>query len=104
MRKLKYHFIRQALNQMYIFYVRPILEYSSILWDRTSVQNKDALEKLQNEAVRIVTCLTRSTSLVNLYKECGRVSLTDKGHFQKLSCISVQIVVSLLFVRSQIIL
>ena len=84
MRKLKYSFMRQALNQMYISYIRPVLEYSSILWDGTSIQNKDALEKLQNEAARIVSGLTRSTSLINLYKECGWVSLTDRRQFQKL--------------------
>lgn len=84
MRKVKYSFNRQALNQMYISYVRPILEYASILWDGCTVQDKNALEKLQNEAARIVTGLTRSTSLVNLYKECGWDSLADRRHFQKL--------------------
>ena len=114
MRKLKYSFSRQALNQMYISYIRPVLEYSSILWDGTSIRNKDALEKLQNEAARSVTGLTRSTSLINLYKECGWVSLTDRREFQKLVlCISVLIILfqnifrisfPLLFVKSQIIL
>ena len=33
MRKLKYTFSRQAFNQVYISYVRPLLEYSSIVWD-----------------------------------------------------------------------
>ena len=33
MKKLKYTFSRTALNQIYISYARPILEYSSIVWD-----------------------------------------------------------------------
>ena len=66
LRKLKYSFIRQALNQMYIYFIRPVLEYSCILWDGNATRNKDALEKLQNEAARIVTGLSRSTSLKNL--------------------------------------
>ena len=33
MRKLKYRFTRQALNQMYVSYVRPLFEYSSTVWD-----------------------------------------------------------------------
>ena len=70
MRKLKYSFSRQALNQMYISYIWPILEYYSILWDGTSIRNKDALENLLNEAARFVTGLTRST--------------TDRRQFQKL--------------------
>ena len=71
MRKLKYSFSYQALNQMYISYVRPLLEYSSIVSDGCTEQDKTALERLQNDAARIVTGLTRSTSIVNFYKECS---------------------------------
>ena len=71
MRKLKYSFSRIALNQIYISYVRPIFEYSSIVWDNCTVEQANSLEKMQNEAARIVTGLTRSVSLENLYNECG---------------------------------
>ena len=50
MRKLKYTYSRQALNQMYISNVRPLLEYSSVVWDGCSDQDKNALERFQNEA------------------------------------------------------
>ena len=83
MRKLKYRFSRQALNQMYISYIRPTIEYSSIVWDGCSDQDKTALERLQNEAARIVTGLTRSTSLENLYTECGWHSLAKRRFFSK---------------------
>ena len=82
MRKLKYRFSRQALNQMYVSYVRPLLEYASIVWDGCTEQDKTALEQLQNEATRIVTDLTKSTSIVNLYKECGWDSLSKRRYFQ----------------------
>lgn len=84
MRKLKYTFHRVALNQMYISYVLPILEYSSIVWDGCSAQDSHTLEKLQNEAARIVTGLTRSVSLENLYRECGWISLSERRKQQKL--------------------
>ena len=84
MRKLKYSFSRQALSQIYVSYVRPLLEYSSIVWDGCTEQDKTALERLQNEAARIITGLTRSTSIVNLYKECGWDSLADRRYFQKM--------------------
>ena len=85
MRKLKYTFHRVALNQIYISYVLPILEYSAIVWDNCTIQNSNTLEKLQNEAARLVTGLTRSVSLKNLYKECGWVPLSTRRHEQKLS-------------------
>ena len=71
MRRLQFTLTRAALNQIYLSYVRPILEYSSIVCDGCSVMCSESLEKLQNEAARIVTGLTRSASLENLYKECG---------------------------------
>ena len=85
MRKLKYTFHRVALNQIYISYVLPILEYSAIVWDNCTIQNSNILEKLQNEAARLVTGLTRSVSLENLYKECGWVPLSTRRQEQKLS-------------------
>ena len=84
MRKLKYRFSRQALYQTHMSYIRPTLEYSSIVWDGCSEQDKTALERLQHEAARIVTSLTRSTSIANLYIECGWESLANRRYFQKL--------------------
>ena len=85
MRKLKYTFHRVALNQIYVSYVLPVLEYSAIVWDNCTAQNSNTLEKLQNEAARIVTGLTRSVSLDKLYRECGWVPLSVRRHEQKLS-------------------
>ena len=78
MRRLQFTLTRAALNQIYLFYVRPILEYSSIVWDGCSVSCSDSIDKLQNEAARIVTGLTRSVSLENLYRECGWETLSAK--------------------------
>ena len=55
MRKLIYVFSRRALNQIYISFDRPVLEYSSVVWDGCTVEQQTSLEKLQNEAARIVT-------------------------------------------------
>ena len=82
MRKLKYEFSRLALIQIYISYVRPIIEYSSAVWDGCPEQNADLLEKLPHEAARIVTGLTRSVRLENLYKECGWPSLAIRRKYQ----------------------
>ena len=87
MRKLKLTLSRVALNQIYVSYVLPILEYSSIVWDGCSQQDSEALERLQNEAARIVTGLTRSVhvTLDNLYAECGWTSLAERRKQNKLT-------------------
>ena len=84
MRKLKFTFSRVALNQIYLSYLLPISEYSCVVWDGCTAQDINSLQKLQNEAARIVTGLTRSVSLDNLYTECGWVSLEERRRQRKL--------------------
>ena len=84
MRRLQSTLTRATLNQIYLSYVRPILEYSSIVWDGCSVMCSESLEKLQNEAVRFVKGLTRSVSLENLYEECGWQTLSSRWKNTKL--------------------
>ena len=49
------------------------------------MQDTSTLEKLRNEAARIVTGLTLSVSLHNLYRECGWVQLHTRRKEQKLA-------------------
>ena len=84
MRKIKFSVKRKTLEQMYVSFLRPIIEYSSVVWDGCTTYEKDTIEKIQNEAARIVTGLTRSVSLSNLYKEINWLSLSDRRQYQKL--------------------
>ena len=84
MKKLKYVFLRRALNQTYIFFIRSVLEYASIVWDECTVEQRNSLEKLQNEIARIVTGLTKSVSLNRLYNEFGWQPLYICRKYQKL--------------------
>lgn len=84
MRRLKFTLNRRSLNQIYLSYIVPILEYSSIVWDGCSDSCSNSLQKLQNEAARIVTGLTRSVSLENLFRECGWQTLNKRREAQKL--------------------
>jgi hypothetical protein len=84
MKMLKFKLKRTTLNQIYISYLRPILEYASVLWDSCTNVEKETLEKMQYEAARIVTGLTRSVSIDKLLKEIAWVSLSDRRKIQKL--------------------
>ena len=83
-RKLKYVISRRALNQIYISYVRPVLKYLCVVWDGCTVEQRNSLEKFQNEASRIVKGLTKSVSLNRLYRECGWQTLQERRTNQKL--------------------
>ena len=50
MRKLKYSISRNALNQMYMSYMLPVVEYASVVWDGCSEKDSQTLQKIQNEA------------------------------------------------------
>ena len=56
-----------------------MLEYFAVVWDNCTIQDSNTLEKLQNEAARIMTGLTLSVCLVNLYRECGCVTLNTRS-------------------------
>ena len=71
MRNLKYSISRNGLKQMYMSYLLPVVEYASVVWGGCSERYSRTLQKIQKEAARLVTGLTRSVSLENLYKECG---------------------------------
>ena len=54
---------------MFLSYIKPILEYADVVWDGCSIDNTDCLERIQFEAARIVTGITRSTHLEKFYSE-----------------------------------
>ena len=56
----------------------------AIVWDECTVEQRNSLDKLQNEIARIVTGLTKSVSLDRLYNECGWRLLYIRGKYQKL--------------------
>ena len=59
MRMLKFKITRQSFNQIYVSYLRSIIEYASLVWDKCTNHEKETLDKNQYEAARLVTGLTR---------------------------------------------
>ena len=64
--------------------MRPLLEYSSLVWDNCAIYEKECLEKMQYEAARVVTGLTRSVSINRLLIEVGWIPLSKRREMQKL--------------------
>lgn len=83
MKSIKFKIARKALNNLYNSYMRPLLEYASVVWDSCTIYEKTRLEQVQYEAARVVTGLTRSVSINELIKEIGWLSLSDRRLFQK---------------------
>jgi hypothetical protein len=59
LRKLKFKLKRNYLEQIYLTFIRPILEYASEVWFNCGHFNSNRLEKVQTEAARIVCGLRK---------------------------------------------
>lgn len=84
LRMLKYDMDRKSLIRFYTSYIRPILEYGSIIWDNCTKQESDLLESIQLDAARIITGLRRGTSHAILYEELGWIPLSKRRENTKL--------------------
>jgi hypothetical protein len=69
---------RPNLSKLYTSFIRPTLEYASIVWDGCSVQDTEKLEKVQLAAARIVTGLPIFASKESLYFETGWETLKTR--------------------------
>lgn len=54
LRALKFKINRNALEKMYISFIRPLLDYSDAVWDNASTESKKQLEAVHNDAARIL--------------------------------------------------
>ena len=81
MRKLQFLLDRKSVE---ISFVRPLLEYVDVVWDKCTDYQLKALEKIQLEAARIVTGATKLVSFENLYKETGWEKLEVRRSKHKL--------------------
>lgn len=69
---------------MYITFIRPVLEYASVVWDGCNMFDMERLEKVQLSAARIVTGLPILASTESLYTETGLESLISRRNKAKL--------------------
>ena len=84
MRKLKFTLDRLSLQTIYFSFVRPLLEYADVVWDNCTQNEVSELEKIQNEAARIVTGATKLVSLNSLIAETGWETLAKRRKKHKL--------------------
>ena len=78
LRALKFRVSRKSLEQMYISFVRPLLEYCDSVWDNASVDSKKQLDAVHVEAARIITGATKLCSIEKLLSDLGWESLQNR--------------------------
>jgi hypothetical protein len=81
---LKYQVDRNVLINIYLSFIRPILEYGNVIWDNCTQNEANLLENVQVEAGRIITGLRVNSSRSKLYNELGWEPLYERREKQKL--------------------
>lgn len=84
MRKLKFEIDRKSLEIIFFTFIRPLLEYASVVWDNCTQYEKAELDKIQNEAARIVTGTTKLVSIHALYEDTKWETLEERRRKCKL--------------------
>ena len=84
MRKLKFQLSRKSLQIIYFSFIRPLLEYTDVVWDNCTQYEANELEKIQHEAARIVSGATKLVSIDKLLKEVGWDTLSCRRKKHKL--------------------
>ena len=79
-KKLKFTLYRNQFSKMHFTFVKPILEYASVVWDGCSISDTHKLEKVQLHvhAARIVTGLPILASKESIYFETGWEQLCER--------------------------
>ena len=65
-------------------FVRPLLEYSDVVWDHCSLETKNHLDAIHVEAARIITGATKLCSIEKLFFDLGWESLQSRRNNHKL--------------------
>ena len=84
LRTLKFHLNRSCLERLYVTFIRPLLEYSDVLWDNCTAEQSNDIESIQIEAARIVTGATKLCSIAKLYNDVKWETLSNRRRKHKL--------------------
>jgi hypothetical protein len=71
MKRLKYSVDRRTLEIVYFSFIRPLLEYGSVIWDNCDQIDATLIENVQLDAGRVVSGAIRGTSHDAIYRELG---------------------------------
>ena len=85
MRKLKFQPNRKSLQTTYFSFIRPLLEYADVVWNNYTKYESNELDKIQNEAARIVSGATKLAFIDSLHTETGWETLGSRRKKHKLT-------------------
>ena len=80
----KYKMSRSALHRCHLSFIRPLLEYGDVIFDNCSQNDKNTLENIQYNALRLITGCKKGTSRQLLLEEARLCTLQTRRTFHKI--------------------
>ena len=78
MQQLKFKLDRHSLETIYFSFIRPTIEYADCIWYGSHDSDLDKLDRIQIDAMRIVSGATARSNINNLYEELAWPSLHER--------------------------
>ena len=82
--RLKFQLDYKVLKTIYISCIRPLLEYSDIVWDNCTEQESKSIEQIQNRCARFISGAMKGTANSKMLFEAGLESLSSRRDTHKL--------------------
>ena len=83
LKRVNHRFPRRSRLQIYLSFIRPVLEFGWQFYDNTSKDISDKLERVQREALLTVTGAYKKTKHSSLLKEVGVPTLKNRREMFK---------------------
>ena len=84
MKSLQYLLDRETLEVIYKSFIRPLMEYGSVVWDGCTQGDSQRLESVQLAAARVISGAMLTTPNDKLYEETGLQTLAKRREINKL--------------------
>lgn len=78
LKRLKYILDRKSLETIYLYFIRPSLEYADVLWAGVYENETLKLNAIEIEAMRCVTGATARSNIAKLWEDSGWASLSER--------------------------
>ncbi len=90
--RYKYKLDRKSIEQCYITFIRPLLEYGNVLFDAANKEDLDVLSEIEKEALRTITGARRRSNIDAMYHEVSWPSLEQRRKDHKI-CILGKVII-----------
>ena len=81
---LKFKINRKSLEIIYKAFVLPMMEYGNVVWGSTYDSDINKLERIQVEAMRLITGATAKSSIAALYKDTTFLTIATRCEISQL--------------------